>query len=384
MKIAQVAPLIESVPPRLYGGTERIVSYLTEELVRLGHDVTLFASGDSITSAELSSCCIRSLRLDPTVRDTIPHFMLMIDKVLERAEEFDVIHFHIDLFHFPLFRSQAARTLTTLHGRQDLGDLKPFYHRFGEMPLVSISGDQRKPLPHANFVATIYHGIPVGLHRPSFETGKYLAFLGRISPEKRPDRAIRIARAAGIPLKIAAKVDKVDEDYFRNDILPLIDGPDVEFIGEINELDKTKFLGEAAALLFPVDWPEPFGLAMIEAMACGTPVLAFRCGSVPEVIDDGATGKVVDSEEEAIAALPEILSYDRRAVRQRFEDRFTATRMAKDYEPISKSSEEDNEAGELDKAEEVLSVVLPADEDATLPLYPGEEALDEPAPLVTA
>jgi glycosyltransferase involved in cell wall biosynthesis len=331
VKIAQVAPLIESVPPRLYGGTERIVSYLTEELVRLGHDVTLFASGDSITSAELSSCCIRSLRLDPTVRDTIPHFMLMIDKVFERAEEFDVIHFHIDLFHFPLFRSQAARTLTTLHGRQDLEDLKPFYHRFGEMQLVSISGDQRKPLPHANFVATIYHGIPVGLHRPSFEGGKYLAFLGRISPEKRPDRAIRIARTAGIPLKIAAKIDKVDEDYFRNDILPLIDGPDVEFIGEINDLDKTKFLGEAGALLFPVDWPEPFGLAMIEAMACGTPVLAFRCGSVPEVIDDGATGKVVDSEEEAIAVLPEILSYDRRAVRQRFEDRFTATRMAKDY-----------------------------------------------------
>ena len=331
MKIAQVAPLIESVPPRLYGGTERIVSYLTEELVRLGHDVTLFASGDSITRAELSSCCIRALRLDPTVRDTIPHFMLMIDKVRERAEEFDVIHFHIDLFHFPLFRSQATRTLTTLHGRQDLGDLKPFYHRFGEMPLVSISGDQRKPLPHANFVATIQHGIPADLHRPSFEQGSYLAFLGRISPEKRPDRAIRIARAAGIPLKIAAKVDKVDEDYFRNDILPLIDGPGVEFIGEINERDKTKFLGEAGALLFPVDWPEPFGLVMIEAMACGTPVLAFRCGSIPEVIENGVTGKVVGSEEEAIAALPEILSYDRRAVRQRFEERFTATRMARDY-----------------------------------------------------
>ena len=331
MKIAQVAPLIESVPPRLYGGTERIVSYLTEELVRLGHDVTLFASGDSITSAELAPCCTRALRLDPTVRDIIPHFMLMIDKVRERAEEFDVLHFHIDLFHFPLFRSLAARTLTTLHGRQDLGDLKPFYYRFGEMPLVSISNDQRKPLPHANFVATIHHGIPPDLHRPSFEQGSYLAFLGRISPEKRPDRAIRIARAAGIPLKIAAKVDKVDEDYFRNDILPLIDGPGVEFIGEINEREKTKFLGEAAALLFPVDWPEPFGLVMIEAMACGTPVLAFRCGSVPEVIEDGVTGKVVDSEEEAIAALPEILSYDRRAVRQRFEERFTATRMAKDY-----------------------------------------------------
>jgi glycosyltransferase involved in cell wall biosynthesis len=334
MKIAQIAPLIESVPPRLYGGTERIVSYLTEELVRLGHDVTLFASGDSITSAELSPCCSRALRLDPTVRDIIPHFMLMIDKVCDRAKEFDVLHFHIDLFHFPLFRSLAARTLTTLHGRQDLGDLKPFYSRFGEMPLVSISDDQRKPLPHANFVTTIHHGIPADLHRPSFEQGSYLAFLGRISPEKRPDRAIRIARAAGIPLKIAAKVDRIDEDYFRNDILPLIDGSGVEFIGEINEREKTKFLGEAAALLFPVDWPEPFGLVMIESMACGTPVLAFRCGSVPEVIEDSVTGKVVESEEEAIAALPAILAYDRRAVRQRFEERFTDARMAKDYVSI--------------------------------------------------
>ena len=331
MKIAQVAPLIESVPPRLYGGTERIVSYLTEELVGLGHDVTLFASGDSITSAELVPCCTRALRLDPTVRDIIPHFMLMIDKVRERADDFDIIHFHIDLFQFPLFRSLAGRTLTTLHGRQDLGDLKPFYFRFGEMPLVSISADQRKPLPHANFVTTIHHGLPAELHQPSFEQGSYLAFLGRISPEKRVDRAIRIARAAGIPLKIAAKVDKVDEDYFRNDILPLLDGPGVEFIGEINEREKAKFLGEAATLLFPIDWPEPFGLVMIEAMACGTPVLAFRCGSVAEVIDDGVTGRVVDSEGEAIAALPALLSYDRRAVRQRFEERFTATRMAKDY-----------------------------------------------------
>jgi glycosyltransferase involved in cell wall biosynthesis len=331
MKIAQVAPLIESVPPRLYGGTERIVSYLTEELVELGHDVTLFASGDSITRATLASCCPRALRLDPLVSDTIPHFMLLIDKVRERAEEFDIIHFHIDLFHFPLFRSLATRTLTTLHGRQDLGDLKPFYSRFGAMPLVSISNDQRKPLPSANFVATIQHGLPPDLHRPSFEKGSYLAFLGRISPEKRPDRAIRIARAAGIPLKIAAKVDKVDEDYFRNAILPLIGGPGVEFIGEINEREKTKFLGEAIALLFPVDWPEPFGLVMIEAMACGTPVLAFRCGSVPEIVDNGVTGRIVDSEEEAIAALPAIRSYNRRAVRQRFEERFTATRMAKGY-----------------------------------------------------
>jgi glycosyltransferase involved in cell wall biosynthesis len=331
MKIAQVAPLIESVPPRLYGGTERIVSYLTEELVRLGHDVTLFASGDSITSAKLVPCCTRALRLDPTVRDIIPYFMVMIDKVRKHAEEFDVLHFHIDLFHFPLFRPLAGRTLTTLHGRQDLVDLKPFYSRFGEMPLVSISDDQRKPLPHANFVKTIHHGIPADLHQPSFEQGSYLAFLGRISPEKGPDRAIKIARAAGIPLKIAAKIDKVDEDYFRNDILPLIDGSGVEFIGEINEGEKTKFLGEAAALLFPVDWPEPFGLVMIEAMACGTPVVAFRCGSVPEVIDDGVTGRAVHSEDEAIAVLPVILAYDRRAVRQRFEERFTHARMAKDY-----------------------------------------------------
>ena len=273
----------------------------------------------------------RALRLDPSVRDVVPHFMLMIDKVRERAEEFDVLHFHIDLFHFPLFRSLAARTVTTLHGRQDLGDLKPFYSRFGQMPLISISDDQRKPLPHANFVATIHHGIPTGLHRPSFEQGSYLAFLGRISPEKRPDRAIRIARAAGIPLKIAAKVDKVDEDYFRNDIAPLIAGGGVEFVGEINEREKTKFLSEAAALLFPVDWPEPFGLVMIESMACGTPVLAFRHGSVREVIDDGVTGKVVDSEEEAVVALPALLSYDRRTVRQRFEERFAVARMANEY-----------------------------------------------------
>jgi len=331
MKIAQVAPLVESVPPLLYGGTERIVSYLTEELVGLGHDVTLFASGDSITSAELVPCCARALRLDPAVSDINPHVMLLIDEVHERAQEFDLLHFHIDLFHFPLFRSLSARTLTTLHGRQDLADLKPFYCRFGEMPLVSVSKDQRKPLGHANFVATVHHGIPANLHRPSLAQGSYVAFLGRISPEKRPDRAIRIARAAGIQLKIAAKVDKVDEDYFRNEILPLIDGSDVEFIGEINEREKTKFLGEAAALLFPVDWPEPFGLVMIEAMACGTPVLAFRCGSVPEVVEDGLTGKVVDSEEEAVAALLEILSYDRRAVRRRFEERFTAARMARGY-----------------------------------------------------
>ena len=331
MKIAQIAPLIESVPPPLYGGTERIVSCLTEELVRLGHEVTLFASADSITSAELAPCCNHALRLDDTVRDIIPHYMLMVDKVRERADDFDLLHFHIELFHFPLFRSLEARTLTTLHGRQDLSDLKPFYHRFSKMPLVSISAAQRKPLPHANFVATIHHGIPADLHRPAFERGSYLAFLGRISPEKRPDRAIRIAQRAGIPLKIAAKVDKVDEAYFRSEILPLIDGQAIEFLGEINDKQKTSFLRDAAALLFPIDWPEPFGLVMIEAMACGTPVLAFRCGSVPEIVEDGVTGKVVESEDEAIAALPELLTYDRRAVRKRFQERFTVARMARDY-----------------------------------------------------
>jgi hypothetical protein len=241
MKIAQIAPLMESVPPRLYGGTERIVSCLTEELVRLGPEVTLFASADSITSAELAPCCNHALRLDDTVRDIIPHYMLMVDKVRERADDFDLLHFHIELFHFPLFRSLEARTLTTLHGRQDLSDLKPFYHRFSKMPLVSISAAQRKPLPQANFVATIHHGIPADLHRPSFERGSYLAFLGRISPEKRPDRAIRIAQRAGIPLKIAAKVDKVDEAYFRSEILPLIDGQAIEFLGEINDKKKQAF-----------------------------------------------------------------------------------------------------------------------------------------------
>ena len=331
MKIAQIAPLIESVPPPLYGGTERIVSCLTEELVRLGHEVTLFASADSITSAELAPCCNRALRLDGTVRDILPYYMLMVDKVRERADDFDILHFHIDLFPFPLFRSLEARTLTTLHGRQDLSDLEPFYYRFNNMPLVSISAAQRKPLPHANFVATIHHGIPADLHRPAFKRGKYLAFLGRISPEKRPDRAIRIAQRLGIPLKIAAKVDKVDEAYFRSEILPLVDGQAIEFLGEINDGEKTSFLCDAAALLFPIDWPEPFGLVMIEAMACGTPVLAFRCGSVPEIVEDGITGKVVESEDEAVAALPELLSYDRRAVRKRFQERFTATRMARGY-----------------------------------------------------
>src|SRR5437899_4212506 len=332
MRIAQIAPLVESVPPRLYGGTERIVSYLTDELVKLGHEVTLFASVDSVSSANLVPCAAMALRLDPNVRDPIPYYMLMLDRVRERVDEFDILHFHIDQFHFPLFRPIAQRTVTTLHGRQDLHDLKPLYVGFSEMPLVTISNAQRKPIPNANFVATVYHGIPAQLLKPNYRPrGNYLAFLGRISPEKRPDRAIRIARALEIPLKIAAKVDKVDEAYFREKIVPLLNQPGVEFIGEIDERAKSDFLGDAAALLFPVDWPEPFGLSMIEAMACGTPVLAFRCGSVPEIVDEGVTGAIVGSMEEAIAALPRVIALDRKKVRQRFEQRFSATRMAKDY-----------------------------------------------------
>jgi glycosyltransferase involved in cell wall biosynthesis len=331
MKIAQIAPLIESVPPRLYGGTERIVSYLTEELVQQGHEVTLFASGDSMTSAKLMPCARTALRLDPKVRDPLPYYMLMLDRVRQQAADFDILHFHIDFFPFPIFRPMAKRTITTLHGRQDLPDLLPFYLGFGDMPLVSISDAQRRPIADANFAATIYHGIPAQMHQPTYDPrGGYVAFLGRISPEKGPDRAIHIARSLGIPLKIAAKVDAVDEQYYREVVVPML-GPGVEFIGEINEEQKTAFLGEALALLFPIDWPEPFGLTMIEAMACGTPVLAFRHGSVPEIIDEGVTGLVVDGMEGAAGALPQVITLDRRKVRARFEERFSAARMARDY-----------------------------------------------------
>lgn len=332
MKIAQIGPLIESVPPKFYGGTERIVSYLTEALVEQGHDVTLFASGDSITSANLVPCCKEALRLNPAVRDPIPYYMIMLDRVRRMAPSFDVLHFHVDQFHFPIFRSIAHSTLTTLHGRQDLPDLQQLYRAFPDMGVVSISNAQRRPIPFANFLGTVYHGLPENLHKPTFAArGGYFAFLGRISPEKRLDRAIEIARAVGFPLKIAAKVDAVDVEYFENTIKPLLGSSDVEFVGEIAEGDKSKFLGEAAALLFPINWPEPFGLVMIEAMACGTPVLAFRHGSVPEVIDEGVTGYIVDDIESAVATIPRLLNLDRRRVRQRFEERFTATRMAKSY-----------------------------------------------------
>jgi glycosyltransferase involved in cell wall biosynthesis len=332
MKIAQIAPLIESVPPRRYGGTERVVSYLTEELVAQGHEVSLFASGDSVTAAELVPCCARAIRLDGECRDHIPYYMLMLDKVRSRAAEFDVLHFHIDHFHFPMFRDIAHRTVTTLHGRQDHRDCPPFFAGFHDMPLVSISDAQRAPLPHANFAATIHHGLPRDLYRPNFGAGGgYAAFIGRISPEKGPVEAIRIAQSLGIPLKIAAKVDKVDEAFFREVVHPLLGAPGVEFIGEVTDTEKGALLRDAAALLFPICWPEPFGLVMIESMACGTPVLGFRGGSVAEVIDEGLTGMIVDNLDQAVLALPGVVALDRRKVRRRFEARFSAGRMARDY-----------------------------------------------------
>ena len=340
LKIAQIAPLYESVPPRLYGGTERIVSFLTEELVRQGHDVTLFASGDSKTLARLVPCSETALRLDPGIKDGLPYHVMMLEEIRQRAEDFDVLHFHIDLIHAPLVREFSERTVTTLHGRQDLPDLKPFYEAFWDLPIVSISDDQRLPIPGANWIGTVYHGLPRDLlpfqRQPA--GGGYLAFIGRISPEKRPDRAIEIAARAGLPLKIAAKIDKVDRVYWSDVIEPLVRShPNVEFIGEVNEQQKGAFLGNARALLFPIDWPEPFGLVMIEAMACGTPVIAFKCGSVPEVVDEGLTGMVVESVDQAVEAIRCLDSIDRRMVRARFEERFTAGRMARDYVKLYQS-----------------------------------------------
>ena len=331
LRIAMVAPLHESVPPKLYGGTERVVSYLTEELVRMGHDVTLFASGDSVTRAKLHAVVPQGLRLDQKCHDPLAHHFSMLNDVVERSSEFDIIHFHIDYLHYPLSRAYGLNALTTLHGRLDLAELVPLYQRYDEMALVSISDAQRKPLPRANWVATVHHGLPRDLLPFSAQPGDYLAFLGRISQEKRPDRAIRIARRAGIALRIAAKVDKADRAYFKSEIEPMLADGGVEFVGEIGERDKASFLGGAQALLCPIDWPEPFGLVMIEAMACGTPVVAWPCGSVPEIIEPGVTGFVVRSEDEAIAALADIERFDRAACRRAFEARFTAARMARDY-----------------------------------------------------
>src|SRR6266567_1407556 len=331
MRIAQVAPLYESVPPKLYGGTERVVSWLTEELVRLGHEVTLFASGDSMTTARLVPACRESLRLAPGSVDQLAHHFVLMERVLSEKNEFDLIHFHIDYLHFPLSRRERYVHVSTLHGRLDIPDLVPLYEVYHDMPVISISDVQRDPLPHLNWQGTVHHGLPLENYTFHRKPGKYLAFLGRTSPEKGVDRAIEIAGAAGVPLKIAAKIDKVDQEYFDTCVQPLLNGPDIEFVGEVGYPEKSQFLGNAAALLFPISWPEPFGLVMIEAMACGTPVIAYRFGSVPELIADEVTGYIVSDVAGAAQAVSKINRVDRKKVRKHFEQHFTADRMAKKY-----------------------------------------------------
>jgi glycosyltransferase involved in cell wall biosynthesis len=334
MKIAQIPPLFERVPPKLYGGTERIVAYLSDALVALGHEVTLFASADAITSARLVPVRDQALRLDPVHKATdIASHLSMLDEVRALADDFDVLHFHIDLMHFPFFEDIADRTVTTLHGRLDLKDLEECYRRWNAYPLVSISDSQRRPLPDANWLGTVHHGLPLDLHRPPIKPpGDYLAFLGRVSPEKGLDRAIAIARRAGSRLKVAAKVEgERDRAYLREVIEPMMDASSVEFIGEIADGQKAAFLGNAAAVLFPIDWPEPFGLVMIEAMASATPVIAFDNGSVREVVDEGVTGVVVGSIDEAVRAVEKVRRFDRQRIRRTFEERFSADVMARSY-----------------------------------------------------
>ncbi|MGA0602661.1 glycosyltransferase family 4 protein [Caulobacter sp. KR2-114] len=332
MKIAQVAPLYEAVPPRLYGGTERVVAHLTDALVDLGHEVTLFSSAEAQTRAELVAVRDQAIRLDPAaLKSDLAAHLSMLSEVRRQKDRFDIIHFHTDMAHFPLFEDMAARTITTLHGRLDLKDLPEVYRRWPKFPLVSISDNQRLALPFANWAGTVYHGMPETLYRFGAQPQGYLAFLGRISPEKRPDRAIEIAKRLGMRLKIAAKVDPADARYFADEIEPLLDHPLIEFIGEIGDDQKSDFLGGASALLFPIDWPEPFGLVMIEAMACGTPVIGFDCGSVPEVIEDGVTGFIVSSLDQAVEAVRKAVTLDRREIRRRFDRRFSATAMARGY-----------------------------------------------------
>jgi glycosyltransferase involved in cell wall biosynthesis len=331
MRIAQVSPLYESVPPRLYGGTERVVSWLTEERVRLGHDVTLFASGDSVTAARLIACSDQGLRLDRHCVDPLVHHMLMMEKVFDRIDDFDIVHFHCDYLHFPWTRRSGEANLTTLHGRLDLVDLPPLYEEFDDMPVVSISDAQRTPLPWLNWQGTVHHGMPVDAYPYRASAGEHFAFLGRVSPEKGLDRAIDIAGRLGRKLRVAAKIERTDRDYFDAVIKPLFRLPHVEFIGEIGERDKGEFLGSARALLFPIDWPEPFGLVMMESMACGTPVVALRRGSVSEVIDDGRSGFICDDLDDLVAAAERIDELDRATCREAFERRFSAARMAADY-----------------------------------------------------
>ena len=331
MKIAQVAPLYESVPPKLYGGTERVVSYLTDALVALGHDVTLYASGDSVTQADLRPACTQALRLDHSSVDGNANHVLLSETIAQAAGEFDVIHSHIDYGAFPLLRRISTPHVTTLHGRLDIPNLRALYDEFRDEPVISISDRQRMPLLQANWQATVHHGLPESLYTLNEQPGKYLAFIGRISPEKRIDHAIEVARRAGLPLKIAAKVDKVDREYFETEIKPLLAGGGVEFIGEIGEAEKNEFLGNALALLFMIDWPEPFGLAVIEALACGTPVVARSRGAVPEIVQHGSTGFIVEDIDEAVEALKDVSKLSRQLCRETFEERFTAKRMAEDY-----------------------------------------------------
>jgi glycosyltransferase involved in cell wall biosynthesis len=333
LKIAQITPLYEAVPPKLYGGTERVVAWLSDALVDAGHEVTLFASADAETKATLVPVRDQAIRLDPAeLKSDLAAHMSMLHEVRSRMHEFDVLHFHVDMIHFPFFEDCAERTLTTLHGRLDLKDLPGVYRRWKQFPLASISMDQRKPLRNANWFGCVHHGMPADLCRFNAEpAGDYLAFLGRISPEKRVDRAIAIARRVGLPLKVAAKIDAQDKAYYEREIEPLLRGANVEFVGEINDAQKPEFLGNARALLFPIDWPEPFGLVMIEAMACGTPVVAWNRGSVPEVLEEHVAGRIVDNEDDAVAATREVLGYDRAAVRGVFERRFTARGMADRY-----------------------------------------------------
>jgi glycosyltransferase involved in cell wall biosynthesis len=331
MRIAQVAPLYESVPPKLYGGTELIVSYLTEGLVSCGHDVTLFASGDSLTRARLEAVCPRALRLNRDSVDHLAHHILMLEAVAEQQEQFDIIHFHIDYLHFPLTRAMQWTSLTTLHGRLDVPDLVPLYKTFSEMPLCSVSNAQRGPIPAANWQGTIYHGLPPEHYEFSAKSEGYLAFLGRTSPEKGLDQAIEIAKRSGMKLKIGAKIDPSDMSYFDNRIKPLLGGAGVQFLGEVGSREKVELLGGAAALLFPISWPEPFGIVMIEAMACGVPVIAYPLGSVPEIVEHGLTGFVVADADRAVEAVKEIDSIDRAVCRRRFEQRFSASQMTRRY-----------------------------------------------------
>jgi glycosyltransferase involved in cell wall biosynthesis len=387
MKIAQIPPLYEAVPPRLYGGTERVVANLCDALVDLGHDVTLFSSAEARTKAKLIVVRDQAMRLDPAeFKSDLAAHLSMLAQVRSEADRFDVLHFHVDMTHFPFFEDLPERTLTTLHGRLDVKDLAEVYRRWSRYPLVSISDAQRIHLPFANWAGTVHHGMAAQSYRFTPGGGDYLAFLGRISPEKRPDRAISIAKRLGMPLKIAAKVDQVDAAYFRNEIRPLLAHPLIDFIGEISDAQKSDFLGAARALLFPIDWPEPFGLVMIEAMACGTPVIAFDCGSAPEIIDPGVTGFIVSSEEEAMEAVRRVDALDRREVRRRFERRFSAVTMARGYldlyaERMARDRAERSPAQDLGGRSDARAPASFAEQDPAPPLASNAEEGENPGVL---